>query len=164
MRRVLVLRPEPGASATVERARRRGLEAIAMPLFEIEPVTWDAPDPGTFDALLLTSAHAVGEATADAARNAGFVVASTGDGGVDTLLALLDPKLKLLHLCGEYRTSPTRPRQEIIAVTVYRSAAKNAPEDLSKIKNSVLLVHSPRAGSRLREILRPELYDWTSVA
>ena len=38
MRRVLVLRPEPGASATVERARERGLDAIAAPLFEIEPI------------------------------------------------------------------------------------------------------------------------------
>ena len=40
MRRVLVLRPEPGASATVERARRLGLDAVAIPLFEIEPVAW----------------------------------------------------------------------------------------------------------------------------
>ena len=45
MRRLLVLRPEPGASATVERARALGLDAVAMPLFEVEPVAWDAPDP-----------------------------------------------------------------------------------------------------------------------
>ena len=33
MKRVLVLRPEPGASATVERARALGLDAVAVPLF-----------------------------------------------------------------------------------------------------------------------------------
>ena len=44
MKRVLVLRPEPGASATVKRARERGLEAIAIPLFEIETVAWDVPE------------------------------------------------------------------------------------------------------------------------
>ena len=43
MRRVLVLRPEPGASATVERARARGLDAFAVPLFAIEPLDWDVP-------------------------------------------------------------------------------------------------------------------------
>ena len=30
MRRVLVLRPEPGASATVDKARQLGLDAVAM--------------------------------------------------------------------------------------------------------------------------------------
>src|SRR4051794_41196284 len=96
MRRVVVLRPEPGASATVERARQRGLDAFALPLFEVEPVAWEAPDPDRFDALLLTSAnavrhggeqlvrlrelpvYAVGSATADAARRGGFEVASVG--------------------------------------------------------------------------------------
>ena len=44
MKRLVVLRPEPGASETVERARAIGLDALRMPLFEIEPVLWDAPD------------------------------------------------------------------------------------------------------------------------
>ena len=35
MSRVLVLRPEPGASATVERARKLGLDAVVIPLFEV---------------------------------------------------------------------------------------------------------------------------------
>src|SRR5687767_8581448 len=89
MRRLAILRPEPGASATVSRAAAIGLDAFAMPLFEIEPLAWEAPEPTAFDALLLTSAnavrcggqalerlrglpvHAVGEATAEAARRAG---------------------------------------------------------------------------------------------
>ena len=59
MSALLVLRPEPGASATVERARELGLDAVAVPLFEIEAMDWDAPEPGGFDGLLLTSANAV---------------------------------------------------------------------------------------------------------
>jgi uroporphyrinogen-III synthase len=104
MRRILVLRPEPGASATLRRAHERGLHAVAVPLFEIEPVAWDAPEAGGFDGLLLTSAnavrsageqleelrglpvYAVGEATAGAAREAGFEVASTGDTDIRRLL------------------------------------------------------------------------------
>ena len=84
--RVLVLRPKPGASATFERARELGLDAQAVPLFEIEAVDWNAPESGGFDGLLLTSAnaircggsrldslrglkaYAVGQSTADAAR------------------------------------------------------------------------------------------------
>ncbi|MFL6765128.1 MAG: uroporphyrinogen-III synthase, partial [Sphingomicrobium sp.] len=59
MTRLLVLRPEPGASATVKRARERGLDVIAIPLFEIEPVVWEAPQATDYDGLLLTSANAV---------------------------------------------------------------------------------------------------------
>ena len=112
MRPVLVLRPEPGASATVERARERGLSATAIPLFEIEAVAWDAPDPAGFEGILLTSAnavrlagkqleslrtltaYAVGESTAEAAREAGFSIAATGDAGVDRLLGSIDPDRK----------------------------------------------------------------------
>src|SRR4051794_3763585 len=124
MTRVLVLRPEPGASATAERARALGLEAIASPLFEIQPVEWRSPDPNRFDGLLLTSAnavrhgqgqlrelhslkvYAVGDATAEAARERGFEIAATGDGGVERLLDSIDRNLRLLHLCGEHRSEP----------------------------------------------------------
>src|SRR3954453_18370405 len=116
MWRVVVLRPQPGADATVVKARALGLEAVAIPLFEIDSVEWEAPDAGSFDGLLLTSAnavrfggeglgelrglkvYAVGEATAEAARAAGFGVAAVGDGGVDRLLGSSEPDLRLLHL------------------------------------------------------------------
>src|SRR3954470_8112362 len=146
MRRVVVLRPEPGASETATRARQLGLEPILMPLFDVEPVGWEAPDPAEFDALLLTSAnairyggeqltglrtlpvHAVGEATAEAAREAGFAVASAGEAGVDELLDSLDPSLKLLHLCGEDRREPQAARQAITPLAVYRSKERANPD------------------------------------
>lgn len=169
MMRPLVLRPEPGASATVERARGRGLDAVAIPLFAIEAVEWIAPNPAGFDALLLTSAnavrcageriaslrglpvHAVGKATADAAREAGFDVASSGDSGVDRLLGSVEPDLKLLHLCGEDRRIPRDARQAITAVIVYR--AKEIAADLGDASGGVALIHSPRAGKRFAALI-----------
>jgi len=167
MSRVLVLRPEPGASATAERARKRGLEVVAIPLFEIEPVQWDVPDTHGFDAVLLTSAnavreggqqleslrglpaYAVGEATADAAREAGFDIAATGDSGVERLLGSIDAGLKLLHLSGEQRHHPQHSRQKITPLVVYRAR----PIDARLPGSGVALVHSPRAGRRLAELV-----------
>jgi uroporphyrinogen-III synthase len=170
MRHLLVLRPEPGASATVDRARALGLEAVAVPLFEVEPVIWEAPEAGAFDGLLLTSAnavrcggeglrslrglkvYAVGEATADTAREAGFDIAATGEAGVDRLLGSIEADLKLLHLCGSDRYEPSRATQGITRVTVYRATPVEAP-DLSAAPASVALIHSPRAGRRFAELV-----------
>jgi uroporphyrinogen-III synthase len=181
MRRVLVLRPEPGASATVERARSRGLDAVALPLFEVEQVEWDAPEPNRFDAILLTSAnavrhggdglkelrglpvHAVGAATADAARQAGFELASWGEVGVERLLDAIDPQLKLLHLAGADRKVPTGPRQEITSVVVYRAKAK-AGVDVSTAKGCVALIHSTRAAERFAELIDQAGVDRGSIA
>jgi uroporphyrinogen-III synthase len=176
MRRVVVLRPKPGASETVKRARELGLEPVSVPLFEVEAVEWTMPD-GAFDGVLLTSANAVrqageqlqklralpaytvGEATAEAARDAGFDVAATGDDGVERLLGSIDPGLRLIHLCGEDRKSAPDARQEIEPVAVYRSKAIQAPT-LGDVNGSVALVHSPRAGSRLGELVK----DKASIA
>ena len=169
MPRLLVLRPEPGASATAERARTLGLDPVVVPLFEVEPVEWEAPEPGGFDGLLLTSAnavrhaggkieglrglkaYAVGEATAEAAREAGFDIAATGDAGVDRLLGSIESDLKLLHLCGEDRIE-TDARQSITPLVVYRSKAVDAP-DVSAAQGGIALIHSPRASRRFAELV-----------
>ena len=169
MRRVAVLRPEAGGSATLARAREIGLEAFALPLFELQSVSWALPDLSGLDALLLTSAnavrhagaqlascrnlpaHTVGEATAGAAREGGLNVTSVGEGGVDELLASLPANLRLLHLVGRERRAPIEPRQLIVAVPVYDAVPLPAP-DLRSLKDAVALVHSPRAGGRLAEL------------
>ena len=176
---MLVLRPEPGASATVDRARQLGLEALAAPLFEIEPVDWDAPEAGSFDGLLLTSAnavrqggdklrdlrglktYAVGTATAATAREAGFDVAALGNAGVSRLLASIEPDLRLLHLCGECRRSPEASRQSITAIIVYRSKTIDRPK-LPALVGVIALIHSPRAGRRFGELVRAR--DQVSIA
>ena len=73
-------------------------------------------------------AYAVGDATAEAARDAGFDIAATGDAGVDRLLGSIEPDLKLLHLCGEDRREPEGAKQKITAVTVYRAKPVDAPD------------------------------------
>ena len=176
---VLVLRPEPGASATVARARSCGFHAIAVPLFEIEPLDWDAPLAAHFDGLLLTSANAlrqggrkleglrglkvysVGEQTAKEAVKAGFEVEASGDAGIDGLLARIPSSLKLLHLCGADRREPEWATQKITQVVVYRSKPIRAP-DLSEAPGAIALIHSPRAGRRLAELIA--VRETTSIA
>ncbi|MES2120026.1 MAG: uroporphyrinogen-III synthase [Pseudomonadota bacterium] len=170
MRRLIVLRPEPGASATVDKARAMGLEAVAIPLFEVRPLAWEAPDAGGFDGLLLTSAnavrqggkglhklrglpaYAVGEATAETAREAGFDVAATGDGGVERLLDSVEADLKLLHLCGADRRNLGEARQQLTTIPVYRVDLIEA--DVSAAVGAVALIHSPRAARRFAELVR----------
>jgi uroporphyrinogen-III synthase len=181
MRRVVVLRPEPGASDTVRKLAERGLGAIALPLFAIEPIEWRAPDPAEFDALLLTSAnavrhgagelaklrglpvYAVGEATAEVAREAGLGVAQTGSVGVDALLAQIPPDLRLLHLAGEHRAEPKDARHRITVVTVYRAKALPPAPGLQQAQGNVVLIHSPRAGRRFAELADEANLDRSSI-
>jgi len=168
MRPLVILRPQPGAGATAEAARQLGLEPVVAPLFRIEPVGWQPPDPAAFDALLLTSANAVakagdglrefaslpvysvGEATAASARGAGLSVAGVGTAGVDALLESIPGDLRLLHPCGIHRRAPSKRHVE--ALPVYEAVALPAPETLLGAADAVIAVHSPRAGRRLREL------------
>ena len=177
MRKLLLLRPEPGLSASVERASALGLEVIACPLFEVEPVPWKAPEPAEFDALLLTSAnsvrhggaeldrlkalpvHEVGVATATAAHEAGFSVETVGEGDIADLLSRVPPMLRLLHLAGEDHRATDDPRIE--RRIVYRSAAIAQPQ-LPSLEGLVVAVHSPRAGMRLAELA--EIRGATGIA
>lgn len=166
MRRVVVLRPEPAASATAARVRAIGLEALALPLFDVRPVAWRAPDPAGLDGIVATSAnafrhgggelerlrgltvHAVGDATAEAARAAGFTVASVGTGGARALAEALPPG-RYLHLTGVHHMALAG----IPALACYESAAIEPPPALGALSGAVALVHSPRAGSRLAEVV-----------
>lgn len=166
MRKLLLLRPEPGLAASAERSRALGLDVILCPLFRVESVGWEAP-VSSFDALLFTSAnalrhggaqlaglrhlpvHAVGPVTAAAARESGFRVATVGDGDVVQLLGRLPASIRLLHLAGEDYRDADDPRIERRAV--YRSAMIADPH-LPPLEGLVAAVHSPRAGRRLAEL------------
>ena len=168
MRQLLLVRPEPGLSASAERARQAGLDVICCPLFRIDPLEWELPDPNGYDGLLLTSAnalryggsklgdlkslpvHAVGAATADAARAAGLEVATVGESDLTDLLTKLPVEKRLLHLAGDdHRQAATRHR--IDRRIIYRSAPIEQP-GLPPIDGLVVAVHSPRAGARLAEL------------
>ena len=187
MRPFVILRPEPGASASAKAAERAGLRAVVAPLFRVEPLAWEPPDPNHYDALLLTSAnavrhaggglgtlaalptHCVGEATATAAREAGLNVASVGTAGVDSLLESISPDQRLLHLCGAHRRCPASGSHSIEAVAVYQSVALPSPQALRELEGGVIAVHSPRAASRLRELaahgdLDPERFALVAIS
>ena len=169
MRPLVLLRPEPGLSASAARARALGLDVIEAPLFAVAPVAWNVSDPEGFDGLLLTSAnairhggtgleilhnlpvHAVGDATADAARAAGFTVQSVGSGGIEDLLREIPGDRRLLHLAGEDRMEIGDVRRSITSIVVYRSVATEPPA--LPTSDVVIAVHSPRAGQRLAELV-----------
>ncbi|MET0308851.1 MAG: uroporphyrinogen-III synthase [Sphingomonas sp.] len=174
-RPIAVLRPEPGNRVTAAAIEARGHRAIRLPLFETRPTAWDVPNPARFDALLLTSAHAVrhagaglarlhalpvlavGEVTAEAARRAGFAIAAIGDAGAEALVAKAEAMdvRRALHLAGRERTLNVGG---IVAdlITVYASDALPVSADAAvALAGSIALVQSSRAGARLAEIVAP---------
>ena len=164
MRPLVILRPEPGATATAVRATALSFDVRLHPLFAPAAIPWTMPG-SEHDAILLTSAtavklagmlpdlpvHAVGEATAAAARGAGLSVVTVGEGGIEALLAGLPTDLRLLHLAGEVRIMPAAPRQRITTVPVYRMDPLPAPAP-ALLDGAVALVHSPAACRRLAEV------------
>lgn len=121
--RVAITRAEPEASASAARVRAMGAEPILAPLLSIEPVRFDTNMSGV-QALVFTSSNgvrafaaasgdrghpvlAVGDATAEAARSAGFTDVRSADGDVTALAALAQTKLnpragKVLHISGAH--------------------------------------------------------------
>jgi uroporphyrinogen-III synthase len=115
----LAVRPEPGLAATLDKARAMGLAITGCALSEIRGIAWECPDPAGYDGLLIGSAnailhggahlarlldkpvYAVGEATAAAARAAGFAVAMTGSGGLQGVLDAIAAPCHLLRIAGE---------------------------------------------------------------
>lgn len=182
---VLVLRPEPGNTETVERLAALGFPTVAAPLFTIEPVDWSPPDPDAFDAVLLTSAnaarhggaglsrfchmptYAVGPATADAAKRAGFLSVRTGGGDAAATIPMLvaDGHRHVLHPGGAQRRAFDPLGLSIAAVPVYRSRPTDAADALvariAAAGATVALIHSPRAGERFAQLvplpLRPTI-------
>ena len=172
-RAIAVLRPEPGNTATAAAIEALGLTAIRLPLFEVHAIDWVAPDASRFDALLLTSAnaprhagpglaglrslpvHAVGDATAAAARDAGLEVVAVGgrDGAALVAAAAASGVRRGLLLGGRDRALASDP---IIAeaIAVYASDPMAVPaEALDQLAGSVVLVHSPRAARRLADLI-----------
>jgi uroporphyrinogen-III synthase len=174
IRTLLLLRPEPGATATLAAARALGLEAIAAPLFVTRPIAWTPPDPLP-SALLMTSAsaprhggpdlaaftalpvYAVGEATAEAARIAGFATVVTGEAGVDTILAraATDGITSLLHLAGREHHPPSDPPLPVVRRIVYAADAVDRlpAEARAVLPDAIALLHSARAAATFTRLL-----------
>ncbi|GLS30221.1 uroporphyrinogen-III synthase [Mesorhizobium albiziae] len=123
--RVLVTRPQPGASRTALRLAKAGFEPVVLPLTEIRPIVAE-PVSTAVDAIAVTSANAirsasaaliapltekplfaVGPRTAKVADKAGFkrIVEADGDaaGLAAKMAARLRPGTRVLYLCGKVR-------------------------------------------------------------
>lgn len=184
--RLLVTRPQPGNDATAQRARAAGFDVIQLPLFEIAPRPWQVPQPGDFDALLITSAnavrhagdglaqlaalpvHAVGARSADAARGAGLKVASAGTTDAHGALraAAAAGHDRLLWLAGADRSDPAPfPPVSIEARCVYAAEPieiGNAAAALAA--TDAVALHSARAARRLCALLAAAGISRASIA
>lgn len=161
-----VIRPEPGCAASVAAARARGIDAFGFPLFAVAPQAWEAPPEQQFDGLLAGSAnvfrhggpalaayrhlpvHAVGSTTADAARAAGFPVATVGQGGLQRVLDGIPAGTRLLRLAGAERiTLIPPPGVRLSERTIYASEPSSLPAALAALlaKPAVIALHSAEA-------------------
>lgn len=167
---LIVIRPEPGNAATVAAATGQGLSAIGTPLFVVRPRAWEAPPADQFDAMLVGSAnvfrlggpalaayralpvHAVGATTARAAAAKGFVVAATGTGGLQAVLARVPAGTRVLRLAGEERVALTPPAGVTVEErVVYASEPVPLPPELAAVlrEPAVVMLHSADAARHL---------------
>ncbi|WP_299193546.1 uroporphyrinogen-III synthase [uncultured Erythrobacter sp.] len=182
---ILVVRPEPGLAATMAAAKAMDLNALGYPLFDIEPREWSAPDADEVDALLIGSAnairhggaaleplkskpvHAVGQATADAAREAGFEVASVGIGGLQMVLDAIPAPARLLRIAGADHVPLTAPAGVTITTQIaYEAVALELPEPLRALQelNLIVLLHSAAAAEQFARESRRLALDRSRIS
>lgn len=174
MKPCVIVRPEPGNTATAAAARALGLNVVAAPLYVIEEVDFNIDLSISYDAILITSSNsirasfpaleqithlpllAVGAASAEAARAAGFKTIIMGDADGQALgqKAVELGFRHVLHLVG----NPYKPVQvaglTCDARTVYRAMELPVSPALAEALQQpcVILAHSPRAARRLSQL------------
>ena len=182
MTRVLVTRPEPGATRTLEILKSRGHAAEIISLTEISPIGYDLPTH-TFDAIIITSQNAimhgaallaafktkpvftVGKRTADMLVTEGHIVLAWAETADDLLPLIKNHSHKnLLYISGQAR----RPQLEtglhaagfqICTIETYRSSAMSNAADLLTVffrsnEKAVILFYAPSAAQTFVEALR----------
>lgn len=182
---LVILRPEPGASASAARAEKAGWTAISAPLFAIEPRDWAPPDPEDFDTLMITSAnamrhggpaleaffglplYAVGKATAEAAREQGFADIHIAGPNAEKLADRLraDGRSAVLHLGGEETRAFDETGLSIMRVAVY-AANEVEPANLADAlaNDAIALLHSPRAADAFAQFCDRHDIDRSAIA
>ncbi|MBS9721591.1 uroporphyrinogen-III synthase [Tianweitania sp. BSSL-BM11] len=155
--RVLLTRPEPGASRTAKALFQHDFEPIVMPLTQVRAVVATAI-PTAIDTVAITSANAVrhasaeliaalqgcsvfavGARTADAARNAGFSQVEDAGGSAvllaDTIIARRKADARIAYLCGT-------PRKPILEATL-----QDAGRQVAVIETYAMLRLAPDASN-----------------
>jgi uroporphyrinogen-III synthase len=181
--KIWITRAQPGADATAERVRALGHEAIIAPLLAVHAIEDVHVDLAGVAALAFTSANgvrtfadicaerslrvfAVGAATAQAARAAGFKLVLSADGDVEALAegigqrrgelrgAVLHPGA--LELAGDLAGALEKQGVTARSLILYETApVKLAPEAVSQlVLADAVLLHSPRAAKVLAAVLK----------
>ena len=153
--RVVVTRPQADGERTAAALEALGHEVLVAPLMRIEPVAADLA--GTWSAIAITSANAiqpipaaadrtlpvfaVGDRSAEAARQAGFAEVRSANGDIKDLLRLVvsrstDAKAPLLYLAGKDRSDDLVARLATYGIAaemrvVYRTVAEAFPPVLA---------------------------------
>jgi len=181
--RVWVTRAQPQAAATAERLVQMGHEPVVQPLIEtrIVPVASDtlagagalaftsqtaidaALSQGLVLALADLPAFAVGDATADAARRAGFKQVQSAGGTVTDLAALILASLRpwggdLVHLSARQPAGDLagllerggRPARRVTLYETIGTSRTDIPEAVEAI-----LIHSAMAARRAAAVISP---------
>jgi uroporphyrinogen-III synthase len=180
IRRVWITRAQPGAARTAARLTALGFTPVVAPLLTIRPLPDAlnaAPDLATVAALAFTSPNgvaafaaltpdlrdrpvfAVGDATAEAARDAGFTDARSAFGDIHALARLIaaSPIDGLIFAPGAREPAgdlpALLPNHQVQRLPVYAAEETDAapPADFDAV-----LLHSPRAARALAAILPPE--------
>lgn len=160
---------------------------MIAPLFRIEPLPWEAPDPAAFDAVLITSSNAareggpqlasfcrlpcfaVGGETARACKTAGFAEVRSGpaDGAALIAMAAQTCAARVLHLCGREHVPLSHPTVNVERRIVYAAQAAEAlPGAAAEAlrKGAVALIHSPRAGALFSSLAEAAEIDRATIA
>lgn len=179
--KIAITRALPEAENTAAAIRARGAAPIIAPLLRIQPLDYEPSTEGA-QAILFTSTHGVafadaraaraipvltvGDATARAARAAGFADVRSADGDAAALAALaartLDPAAgKLIHIRGEHVAGDVAGALEAAGFVVDRRIAYTAeqtpylPKALAQPLD-VVLFYSARAASAYRALGAPQ--------
>ena len=188
MARLLVTRPEQDAVATAGRLGALGHDAVVTPLMSVHVLPGPALDLAGVQALLVTSANgaralaerqagaiprlpvlAVGDATAQAARDAGFADVESAGGDVDDLARLAAARLgpgrgALLHVAGSKVAGDLAGRLAAAGYLYRREVLYDArPVDrlpaaaaavLASGDAAGVLLYSPRTAALFRDLVR----------
>jgi uroporphyrinogen-III synthase len=156
--RVLVTRPMPDCERTAATLRGRGYDVLVVPLMQVKPIAADLS--GNWSAVIISSANAVraldaqqiaslaklplfavGQRSADAARDAGFMDVRSANGNAEDLIRLvagsnLDQAATYLYLAGEDRAADVEGELakrgiEARTVIVYKSVTLDYPPELA---------------------------------
>jgi uroporphyrinogen-III synthase len=182
-RRVWITRAQPGAEATAARVRALGHDAWVEPLLDIRPLADVRIDLSDVGALAFTSANgvrafanlsgqreikvfAVGAATAQAARAAGFRAVLSADGDVSALaqgIAARRGEIRgaVLHPgatepAGDLAGALAEQGVEVRSIALYESVpAHLEPGRLAAlVQADAALLHSPKAALALAQVLK----------